>query len=469
MKFLLPLLPMVPLLALAGEHTVAPAPFKVTLAMDGVLLPETAHPFEIDPKAWSEFKILDVKAQGAPVKQGEAVVRLDTKAIDRQIADSEAATTLRKMALANAELDLANLEASTAWKLEAAERAYTRTKEDIAYFKKVGQPLAVESTKRSLDRAERTLEYQEEELAQLLKMYEEDDLTEETEEIILKRQKNSVVSAKFGLKQARISCAHTLETELPRRAVDLAQGSKDADLAWTTSKETLPRALEQKRLEVKQLRVADARADETQAEILADRKLLDQKSPFAGRVYHGEIRNGRWSVGATAKFMKPGGAIPPRTVFATVVPDDRSLMLSAFVGEEAIGQLKEGQKGYLKPAAAPRVRLAVTVRELDRYPGVDGKYHVVLKPVLAPAHLPLVTGMKGSVTLTTYQADAALAVPAKALHEEADGTFSVQIKLADGLSEKRAVTTGAESEGMVEILSGLETGQVVLLENAETK
>ena len=469
MKFLLPLLPLVPCLALAGEHTVAPAPFEVSVALEAVFLPEQVHPFEIDPKAWTEFKILEVKRQGDAIKAGEAVVTLDTKAIDRQIADSASATTLRKLALATAERELANLETSTAWQLATAERSFERIKKDFAYFKAVGRPLAEEGAKRSLERAERQLENQEEELEQLLKMYKEDDLTEETEEIILKRQRNSVDSAKFEVKRAGINYKKTIETDLPRNAVDWEQSFKNAELAWNTSKESLPRALDQKRLEVKQSRIADQRADEKAAEILADRKLMDLSSPAAGHVYYGEIENGRWSPGSTPKFMKPGGLLPAKTVFATVVPDDGSLILSAFVDEAAIGQLNIDQKGYLTVPAFPRRRFAVTVSKVSRYPGLDGKFSAVLTPVAVPKDLHLVAGMKGSVKVLAYQADAALAVPAAALHEEADGSFSVQLKLADGKAEKRSVTPGAESNGTVEILSGLEAGQVVLLKDAENK
>ena len=128
MKRLLPLLlTLSPTLLPAGEHTVTPAPFEVTVPVQGVLLPEKSHALQIDPQSWTNFKILDVKAQGAPVRKGEAVVQIDTEEIDRQIEAGETGAKLRKMALANAERELANLEASTAWKLAVAKRTYKRT------------------------------------------------------------------------------------------------------------------------------------------------------------------------------------------------------------------------------------------------------------------------------------------------------------------------------------------------------
>ena len=49
----------------------------------------------------------------------------------------------------------------------------------------------------SLNRQEQYLSYSLEELNQLKKMYEADDLTEETEEIIIQRAQNDVDQAKF--------------------------------------------------------------------------------------------------------------------------------------------------------------------------------------------------------------------------------------------------------------------------------
>ena len=453
-----------PAFSRAGEVTVEPAPFEATVQLDGVLLPPGGEGLSFDLDRWSELKILDVKEQGAPIKKGEKIVTLDLEGIERKIADDKTAAQLRALELANAELDLANLKISTAWKLEVAKRAFQRTKEDLAYFKEVGRPIAEESAGRSVDRAKRSLEGQQEELAQLLKMYEEDDLTEETEEIILKRQKDSVEDATYLVKRTELGAKQTLEVELPRQAVDLEQGFKDAELTWTSQGELLPRALEQKSLEVMKLRLEDERAREAEAEIVADLKKMSPASPVTGRVYYGEIADGSWVAAEAAKFMKERGLIPAGAVYATVIPAGAPLEVHAFADEAVVRQVGKAKGGSLSPISAPRQRLPLTLKSAASYPGVDGKYHVVLTLGDGIKDLELVPGMKGKVTLATIRREAALSIPAGALHEEADGTFTVKIKLADGASESRTVVPGAEAKGTVEIVSGLEAGQVVLVE-----
>ena len=452
--------------AFAGEFKVEKKPFKATVALDGVFLPNKVHALKIDPKTWADFTIKELVGQGDPVKKGEPVVGLDTKAIDRQLADDTDATSLRKMALGAGELDLANLEKTTPWQLETTERAYERAKDDHEYFVEVGRPLQEESTKRSLQSAERYLESATEELNQLLKMYKEDDLTEETEEIILKRQRYAVESAEFRLKSVKLSTKRSLEVTIPRSAIDQEQALKDAEILWKTARENLPTALQQKRLEIKKLQLADKRADEKSTELKADRAQMDLQASADGRIYHGEIRNGRWNAAAAAKFMKVGGKIPPRVIFASLIPADVPMQLSAFVDETAIAKLKKGQKGYVAPVSSPRSRLSVELAEVADHPAVDGKYHVVLKVSAGPDGLHLVPGMKGKVKITTGDEGDRLAIPANALHEEADGSYSVKVKGEDAKENKVAVAVGTESNGKIVVLSGLEEGQVLITPDA---
>ena len=449
----------------AGELKVEKKPFKSTVSLDGVFLPDRVHLLSIDPKVWADFTIKEVAGQGAVLKKGQPIVVLDTKSIDRQLSDNLDTTSLRKMTLGMAELDLANLEKTTPWRLEAAEMAYTRAKDDHGYFVETGRPLQEQSAQRSLQSAERYLESATEELNQLLKMYKEDDLTEETEEIILKRQRYAVESAEFRLKTAKLSTTRSLEVTIPRSAKDQERALNEAEVLWKTARENIPTALQQKRLEVKKLRVEDKRADEKEAELKADRAQMEVVAPEDGLLYHGEIKNGLWNPVAAAKFMKVGGKVPARVVLGTLIPSGARLQLDGFVDEVAIGRLKKGQKGYAAPVSSPRSRLAVEVVKTASHPGLDGKYHVVLK--VSPAEgLQLVPGMKGKIKITTGDEGDSISIPTNSLHEEADGSYSVKLKGEGGKIISQPVTVGAESNGQITVLSGLAEGQIVVTPEA---
>jgi macrolide-specific efflux system membrane fusion protein len=164
--------------------------------------------------------------------------------------------------------------------------------------------------------------------------------------------------------------------------------------------------------------------------------------------------------------MRVGGKIPPKTVFATVIPADSQLQLDAFVAETVVIRLKAGQKGYIAPTSAPRSRLSVTVTTVATHPATDGKYHVVLKVSGKPVGMQIVPGMKGRIKLTTGDQGDSLAIPLNCLHEEADGSYTVKIKGKDGNVSEAAVQVGAESGGKIVVLSGLSAGQVLITPEA---
>ena len=76
--------------------------------------------------------------------------------------------------------------------LEAGERDQRIAEEDRKYYLEIGRPLTLKSHEMHMKFARQALEYEKEELEQLEKMYKADDLTEETEKIVLKRQRDAV-------------------------------------------------------------------------------------------------------------------------------------------------------------------------------------------------------------------------------------------------------------------------------------
>ena len=174
----------------AEEHTVTERPFHTETTLDAGFLPASATAISIQPETWADFTITSVVPQGAIVKKGDTLIGIETKHIDKNIAEAEQARASAALTLAQAKHDLAQLEMITPRSLANHERAEKEATENLAWYTEIGHPNEIEATKRSVKKAEFSLAYQQEELKQLLKMYAEDDKTEETEEIILKRTRN---------------------------------------------------------------------------------------------------------------------------------------------------------------------------------------------------------------------------------------------------------------------------------------
>lgn len=450
---------------LAGEYTVKSEPFETSFSIEARFLPAVVTHLELEPEQWTAFKIKDLVDHGTQVKKGDVLVAFDSEDFEKALFEANESAKSRAITLAITKRELEDLEISTPLALEAAKLKFERTKESFDYFTETGRALEEEQARERLDRAQRSLSYTEEELKQLLKMYEEDGVTEETEEIILKRQRASVKTAQFALKQAELGTSWALEKTIPQKAVDLKAGFESARLTYETAKLNIPRALEQKKIAVaKAIRDAEE-ADKKLKELEADQDLFSIPAPADGTIYYGKIKDGTWSLGDTSKFLFEKGTVPADSIFMTLVPLEPSLQLHATLNQDQRLKLPSEAKGSASVKGIEDSSYPVEVTDLDLAPRGNGTYRLALKADL-PEKSPVIAGMDAKVKLITYKKEEAIVIPKSALTTE-DGKSTVKVKMADGKEEAREVKTGKQFNGKVEILEGLSTDQVVLLPDAQ--
>ena len=209
------------------EITIQARTLETNLELDATFIPKQPLTFKIEPDQWSEFIIADLVKHGASVKKDQVIIAFEAENYQRHLAETKEGAKVRAITLARAERQLGDLKTNTPRLLEGLKLAHDRAKESFDYFTLTGKALQEEEAIESLKRSQRSLSYQEEELKQLLKMYKEDGITEETEEIILKRQRASVKSAEFSVKKAELSSKWALEKTIPRQAVDLERAFAD--------------------------------------------------------------------------------------------------------------------------------------------------------------------------------------------------------------------------------------------------
>lgn len=445
----------------AGEITVEQRPFTIEKSFPAAILPEAgASLLQIEPKAWQDFQILEIANHGSKIAKGDVLVRFDPEAIDKKLVDARRSLESSTLTLAQAELDLKNLIETTPHKLDAYRRAAEIAKEENAYFTKTRRKTTEEAAAQELERKKQFLSNQQEELNQLSKMYDADDLTEETEEIILTRQKDDVASAEFVLKMEQLDYKRTLEVTLPRETISLANNERDTAINLLKAEAELPRAIAQKKIEVDSLKTALDREKQSLAEIEQDRTLFEHKAPSDGVFYHGPIENGRWTPGEGVKVLVKHGRPPANRAFATFVPATAKLAAIAFLDEATARSLKPDLAGTATLASREDLEIPVKITTLASTPGADATYRADLAPTWPKDFTP-VTGSSANIRLIAYHQPTAISLPSKALTFGPKG-WTVEVKLADGKTEHRPVKRGRISGENTEILSGLEVGQVVL-------
>jgi len=440
---------------------------KIEVSLKGVFEAERMTEIALRSEQWAAFEVVQAVEHGAAVKRGDVLLRFDPEKIDDEIADLRLKAANSESALRLAEESLRATEASTPLDLKTAQRAKQIADEDLALFLKVDRQLLEKGADNSLKSSEFWLDQQKEELRQLEKMYRADDLTEETEEIVLKRARHGVEMAEFSVENARAHRDESLKMEIPRKQETLQQAAQRQDIAWTKAKATLPVALEQARRDPEKLKLDRARDQKKLKDLLADRELMTIKAPTDGVVYYGRFVRGKWSgMEPLADSLRRGGSVPKNAVVMTVV-QPRPLGIRSSVTEADLEKVRPGMKATVRPAAFPDMRLAATVARVDAVPAGADSFEARLELKLDEKAAALVAGMTCTVKLVPYLDKAALVAPAKAVFpDELDEEKSYVFLTTDGgkTSQKRYVTVGKRSDERVEIVRGLAEGEAILLE-----
>ena len=438
-------------------HKVKSGLFELKIELDGIFESPDATPIAVVPKSWADLTVAEAVPHGTVVKKGDVLARFETDKLKEQLEDLEKAQPLAELTFKLAQQELAALEKTTPLSLEAARTAKMHAEQDHAYWEDKGRELDESSAKRTVTRQENALAYSREELNQLLKMYEADDLTEETEEIILKRARDSVQSIQWSLDLIKAQTERQLNTTIPRQQKSSARNVQQQQIAWRKAEATLPALLQQKRLEIAGQERELQKSAKKMEDLSADLAALTVRAPHDGIVYYGAANRGKWVTASTVeRKLIPGQKITAREIIMTVVKPDPLVIRSA-VPEAKLQHLEAGLKGTAAPTWNADAEFATKVKSVSLIPYAnntfDAFFTVPKRGESAPALYP---GMNARIRIDLYKNEKALTVPKKAVRKEGDTRY---VYLKDG--KKRKVKTGKSNASVTEILDGLEEGEEV--------
>ena len=451
--------------AAASTHRVGLVPFKIEARFEGVFESPTMVEVRVDPKRWTQLVVTEAVPHGTRVGKGDVVVTIETEKLDEAIRDLEIGGRLADLTHALMERELASLEKATPRQLEFASRARRIAEEDLKRYEEKERQLNEAANDANLKMSEFSRENAEEELAQLEKMYEQDDLTEETEEIVLKRARFQAEVARLYETFARDNHERSLALGLPRRLESIRKTAEAAALDQQHAEATLPLALDKLRLELEKSANERRKAAVQLADLQADRRRLPITAPTDGVVYYGRWRQGKWIDGeAAAQRLRPGGQLDPRETVVTIVGGGK-LHLRAAVAEKDLGRVPVHAAAKIAPRAFPEPSLAGQVRSLSPIPVAPGRFEAMID--LTDERPQLVAGMEADVRVIADSRPEVLAVPRKAVFvEELDDAKRYVLVVPEAGKEpvKRTVAVGRSNDELTEITAGLSVGEEILLE-----
>lgn len=446
----------------AAEHTIEKSPFRIEHHFTATAIPSEAGLLELDPLSWSDFTIEKLADHGTQVKKGDLLITFKRENYDRHLEDLKIALSLKEIAYATQKLALTKLDQEVKIALTASRRAKEMADEDLTYFTQFGRPAAEATVAQNLIRQQLRLDSTKEELKQLKAMYEADDLTEETEEIILVRQKASVKAAEFSMKEAKRNAKLTLDVSLPRRAESVQQVADSATIAFEKADKDLPRSLQTAKLSLDSATIAIEREKLEIERLVKDGALLEWKAPMDGIFFFGALEDGRWSLGDLSKFLVVGGKLPLRRTVASLAPTKADLPLNARIAAKIASSIAKDSKLVVTIPGREDLGLVASVKDIEPAAGTDSLFGLTLSVEWPQDFQPAPSTIANCIAVVYENVDA-MSLPSKALKPGSDGSWSVEVKLADGKTEKRSVQRGRVSGETIEILGGLEVGQVIIV------
>ncbi len=454
-------------------HPVTAGPFEAAITLDATIELQGAAQIQIKPEEWATFTVETAVESGTLVKEGDLLVKFESKGLDRELEDLNFQVVAGDLAIKLAQIELELLEKSNPLDLEAAERSAEVAAEEWDFFQKTGEALERQTIDENLKSIREMLEGSQEELTQLEKMYKADDLTEETEEIILKRARREVERAEFTVKFSQVNHDRRLEQELPREKRQKEVAKDREALALSKTRVNLPLTLSQKKVELEKLEHSQKQLTQKVERLTKDHELLELKSPIAGIVVYGEAERGKWlTTDAMRTSLRRGGSITPHQVILTVTPTNKGALIFADIPEKDLGVCRAGQFGLYTQTAYPETP---TKCELKRISGIfnkEGHYGAVFLAVEgAPIRSRIMTGMTGKMRLVVFSEVDVIAVPSSAVFADEDDPSQRYVFLAVAGEEprKQTVEIGQSSATRTHIKAGLKTGDQILLTKPEAK
>jgi HlyD family secretion protein len=437
---------------------------KVVLetSLKGTVEAEQTSELFIEAKSFAgPFTVKSAVPHGTRVKKGDVVLELDTIKIDQALGDIRLERELADIALKQAKDEFPILEQSLPLNLATSERDKRIADEDFKRYTEIERDHQIKVAEHQLKSQTQWLEYSREELKQLQKMYRDKDLTEETEEIILKRQKNQIEQLEFSLESLKLQQEREKSLDRPRRDQAMKDSLQKQTLAWKKAQSSLPLEFNQKRLALKKQETERVRTDERFTHLEEDRAAMILRAPSDGIVYHGQADRGTWNSASLSSRLKHNGTIQPKEILMTVV-STRPVLLRADVEEKDLHLLKEGLIGQAIPVGFPSLKLVARLKSLSLVPRTAGSFEARIALDIPENVETVLPGMAANVKFVTYRNEAALLVPTPAIsHEDGSDASYVYVKTDKG-PVKTEIETGKVKGDKTEVLSGLKAGMEIL-------
>jgi hypothetical protein len=356
-----------------------------SIKLSGVIEAVNAYEVSADTEQIESFTIERLVPHGTNIKAGQNIVWFDSEPITEKMKAAEIEMRLATIAMEEQEFNHKQFVASQKLERSAAERAWKSAQQSYNNFVKVDRERTIKTQENSLKGSLASLENTKEELEQLQQMYDADELTEESEEIVLKRAKRAVESAEFRHQNAVIASDRAIKQTLPRTIAEQDATFTRAEHAHAKAVRDIAVASTRGQIEISKKREAHIKAQKKHEELKAERKKVALTSSIAGIVVHGKLTRGKLSDKPSP--LKKGSTVTGNQVIATVLNPGK-LQVRLDLDQQKLPVVKPGAKCTIQVPGLAGFKANGTVKSVSAIPYAGSKYDCVVSFSAGKQNLP---------------------------------------------------------------------------------
>lgn len=327
---------------------------------------------------FGELEIMKILPHGTKVKKGQTIIWFDTESIDKKLSAAEIDIRLARVDAEDEQFAFDQFLATQKLDRQDAERTRRSAKQAYDNYLQIDRDRKIKSAEYDVEMSKASLENAAEELKQLQQMYDADDLTEESEEIVLKRAKRSVESAQFRLESTEIRSKRTMEQSIPAEDVKIEADWERAQMAYEKALRNLESTKKKRELERQKAADALAEKEADYEELRQQRKSIVIKAPDDGILLYGELTRG--ALNAKPSPIKAETKVSTDQVIATVVQPQK-MHVRLTLSEADLMSLKEGDPCVVKPTIDPTAEVKGIIDSIATVPFMGTKFDARVKLV----------------------------------------------------------------------------------------
>lgn len=399
--------------------------------------------------------ITELAPEGSFAKKGDILVVLDSSAIRQRLEDALIEWQRAKADVTTAEEMLEIQKSQNAANLEAAEVALQLAQIEMTKYVEGVYPGQLADARMALEKAETGLKTKQDDLAQTRSLFAKGFVTAtevKTKELDVAAAQRDVSKAKSDMD---LLVTYTHQSELANLKNTLAQAEQKLERTKRENSANLSQraadlAAKRSQLEVIERRVANLRQQVEYCTI---------RAPADGLVVYRNEGN------RDTVQIQEGATVRERQVLMRL-PDTSRMKVALKVNESLISGLEVGQTATVKLNSIPTPLMGTVTRispiadSVDRWSNPDRRDYPV-DVVLDETPQGLKPGMTAQVSILTRRIEDAVYIPVGALYSA--GTQRYTFIVHDNSITPVPVEIGATNETDVQILTGLQPGQNVLL------